>query len=195
MLSNAGVAILSLALTAPQLTRVPNLLINPSASEDTSGWKLFMGATIDECEKRDRCFVVHDRAAFQQQFSLPADAAGQYVLMIGFAKADRVDPSAGITDRPYLHVIFKNADASRFLYTKQMIGNAVHSSSSTSEWQRIWAVYQVPEGAASGQLTLALGSRQGVDHDGSVGRLDDVGVFLFRTGAEAKAFVTGYSRR
>jgi hypothetical protein len=192
---NAAALVLSWMLAAPQVGSPENLLINPDASQDTKGWQLYMGASLASCEERNRCFVVKERAGFVQKFPLPDNSAGQFVLMIGFAKAERVDPNAGITDRPVLHVTFENADASRILYTKRMVGNAVHTAESPSEWQRIWSAYQIPDGATAGSLRLGLGSRQGIPHDGSAGRFDDLGVFIFRSEADARAFVTGYSRR
>ena len=173
-----------------------NLLVNPGANGGTDGWSVSQAdAGYEACEPRNNCFVVQRFGGFVQDFKLPDSNVGQFALAVGFARAERTAPEAGITDRPNLHLIFSNQDRTRILYSSNIVSlqTAIHSGSSP-DWQKIWAAYEIPAGAAWGNLRMSLGSRKGVEHDGSRGWFDDVGVFVVPTEAEARQIVSNYTR-
>jgi hypothetical protein len=195
VLFNAVAVILLLAQAVPPLSRVPNLLINPSAEEDTSGWELTpRGATIEGCGTRNRCFTVRDRGQFIQVATLPPDSAGKFLLLVGFAQADRVELESGITDRPYLYGIIWSVE-NRALNYLQRGGPDLHTSSSPAEWQRLYSIYEVPPGAGRVMFQLGLAARKDIPQNGSAGRFDDVGMFLFGSADDARAFALKYQRQ
>ena len=49
------------------------------------------------------CFAVRSAGSFQQEVSLPADAVGKYVALVGKGQADRVNADGSITGLPYLY--------------------------------------------------------------------------------------------
>jgi hypothetical protein len=82
----------------------------------------------------------------------------------------------------------------RALRYLQRGGPDLLTARSPAEWGRIYAVYEVPVGTASLTLRLSLAARADIPSNGSAGRFDDLGVFLFPTAAAANQFALSYQR-
>jgi hypothetical protein len=67
------------------------------------------------------------------------------------------------------------------------------SATSVGEWVKMWGIFKVPEGTGRIRFFLNQALRQGVPHNGSAARFDDLGLYLFPTEEEAKSFAAGYN--
>src|SRR4249920_872928 len=101
---------LALALQAPS----GNMLVNGDAAGGTGGW-LARGAATTERIQGMTCFAVRSAGSFQQEVSLPADAVGKYVALVGKGQADRVNSDGSITGLPYLYGMVIAADRKHLL--------------------------------------------------------------------------------
>ncbi|HEU4386217.1 MAG TPA: hypothetical protein VFV34_00370, partial [Blastocatellia bacterium] len=61
-----------------------------------------------------------------------------------------------------------------------------------NEWVPMWGIFRVPEGTVSIRVFLNQALRNGVPHNGSAARFDDLGLYLFLTEADAQAFVESF---
>ena len=61
-------------------------------------------------------------------------------------------------------------------------------STFANEWVKMSGIFKVPEGASKIRFFLNQGLGRGVERDGSAARFDDVGLYIFPTEEEAKAF-------
>lgn len=194
MLSTIAAGLVTILLAGSQSVGSRNLLINPGAEEDTAGWTLSPSdASIEACGGRNRCFVVHDRGRWIQEVALPPGPGGQVVVLIGFAQADRTERAAGITDRPYLYGQVRSADGS-LLKVLQRGGRDLHTADSSSAWQLLYAIHDLPPGADHVLFQLALAARIDIPSTRAAGRFDDVGLFVFASRPDAEAFVRSYQR-
>lgn len=173
-----------------------NLVVNGGAGERTDGWGTSpTNADVEDCGNRNNCFVVRRMGGFVQDFRLPLYRKGDLALAVGFVRAERLTLDTGITDRPNLHVTFMNQDQTRILYTKRLVSLATGIyTGSSPDWQRVWTAFEIPDGAAWGTLRLSLGSRKGIEQDGSRGWFDDVAVFVVPSEDDARSIVSNYTR-
>lgn len=182
------VSLLLLALSVISVSaQSDNLLRNPDADLDTQSWQARGEATVEEVGG-NRCFVVRNGGSFSQDVTLPQGAAGQYVVFIGRGSSERVNPDGSVTDLPYLYgyvLAEAGGQKERILdYLQGMLGR----SSIANEWVKMSGVFKVPEGASRIRFFLNQGLGRGVERDGSAARFDDVGLYIFPTEKEAKAF-------
>lgn len=181
-------------LPQQSLSRQANLLVNGDAESGmTAWWASPSDAAVEECGARNHCLVVRNRAMFAQTIRMPAAAVGKVLVVIGFVQADRVDPAAGISDRPHLYGILWNSQKRVAAYLKGDPSRGhIHTAATSTEWQRVWLMQRVEPDSVELALTFSLGERKGSPHDGSAGRFDDLGVFIFNTEEDARAFVNSY---
>ena len=167
-----------------------NLLQNPNADLDTQFWRAMREATVEEIEG-NHCFVVRNGGSFYQDVTLIQDATGQYAVLVGRGSAERINADGAITGLPYLYGYMMSAAEPgggrihAHLQGQRMLGSAT----SKDEWVKMWGIFRVPEGTGRIRFFLSQASRQGVPHNGSAARFDDLGLFLFPTEEAARAFL------
>jgi hypothetical protein len=187
--------LLSLLLSvvaAPQSVR--NLLVDPAADAGGAGWTTSRdGAATVEFVGGNPCFVVRYNGSFRQHVTIPAVAPGTHVAVVGRASAERVNRDGSITGRPYLYGLI-GTDGGRILSYLQ--GQGMRSDAVTpNQWNVVWGVFPVPEGATGITLEMKLAERRGDPQNGSVGRFDDVWMVLLPSEREALQFVETYKGR
>jgi hypothetical protein len=165
-----------------------NLLRNPQADLGAQHWRVFGQAAIEEINGNP-CFVVRNGGSFQQHITLPQGAAGRYVVFTGRGSSERVNPDGSVTDLPYLYgytIAEGEGGKERILdYLQGMLGR----STFTNEWVQMSGIFKVPEGATKIRFFLNQGLTRGVERNGAAARFDDLGLHIFSTEEEAKAFV------
>ena len=177
---------LALALQAPS----GNMLVNGDAAGGTGGW-LTQGAATTERIQGMPCFTVRSAGWFRQEVSLPADAAGKYVAVVGKGQADRLNADGSITGLPYLYGMVMAGDRKHFLaywQGQKMLGRPQQSE----QWVKLSGVFRVPDGAASVLIHLKQAERKDSPQNGSAARFMDVRLQLFTTEKAARAFVAEY---
>jgi hypothetical protein len=177
-------------VTIPTNAQTDNLLRNPQADVEAQHWRTSGQVAIEEVNG-NRCFVVRNGGSFSQDVTLPREVAGQYVVFIGRGSSERVNPDGSVTDLPYLYGYMLAGDEGRkervldYLQGRAMLGRSTFAN----EWVEMSGIFRVPEGATQIRFFLNQGLGRGVERDGSAARFDDVGLYIFPTEEEAKAFV------
>lgn len=167
-----------------------NLLRNPNATEGDSAWRAVGEASIEQRAGGDSCFVIRNGGSFYQDIKLPEDGAGQYAVLIGRASSERIHPGGAITDLPVLYGYMMNADERILDYLQ---GQKMLSSVRVrDEWTNLSGIFKVPEGTKTIRFFLNQALQRAVPHDGSAARFDSLGLHLFSTKEDAKAFVDEY---
>jgi len=171
-----------------------NLLQNPNASLGTNSWMAFGEASVESTTGDNFCFVVRDGGYFLQDVLLPEDAAGQYVVLIGRGASERINEDGAITGLPYLYgYMMEHGPRRSEKILAYLQGQRMRASTNIrDEWVGMWGVFQVPEGTRKIRFFLNQALRQGVPHNGSAARFDDLGLYLFSSKHEAEAFVGQY---
>jgi hypothetical protein len=105
---------------------------------------------------------------------------------MGAAAAERINPDGAITDLPYLYGTFAR--------TERILGylrgaDTLARPQFRDQWVTLSGIFPVPAGATRLSVQMSLAERQGTPHDGSAGRFDDLGVYLFASQEDARAFV------
>jgi hypothetical protein len=185
--------LLCLAVTQAR-AQTENLLQNPDAELEARHWRALGQATVEEANGK-RLFVVRNGGYFLQDVILPGGAAGKFAVLIGRGSSERINPDGAITGLPYLYGYMMapgNPEGERILAYLQ--GQQMrNSATSAGEWVRIWGIFEVPEGTGRIRFFLNQALRQGVPHNGSAARFDDLGLYLFPTEEEAKSFAASYN--
>ena len=190
-----GVMILAASLGAQSTpTSTPtNLLDNPDAILSHSRWLAFGDAKIESCGG-DPCFVVRNHGTFQQIVTLPADAAGKSLVLIGSGSSERVHTDAAITGLPYLYALVEAADGVHILAYLQG-QNLMARPAEPDTWVTMSGVFAVSEGATRVVFDLNQAEGRGVPQNGSAARFDRVGLYLFASASDARAFVETWKGR
>ncbi len=182
----------AMLMAAAQLANAQtNLLQNPAADQQSQSWRAYQQATIEPCKPNNPCFVLRNGGYFLQDVSIPADAVGQFALLIGRASAERVKPDGSITGLPYLYGYMMDGDDPRsgkiieYLQGQEMMAHQV----SENEWRTLSGIFKVPEGTKHIRIFLKQALAKDSPHDGTATRFDDVGVYLFQTKQEAQSFL------
>jgi len=171
-----------------------NLLLNPKANDGTNNWRAFGNAEVEKSDDGDWRFVVRNKGHFVQDVQLPDDAAGKYALLIGRVSSERIDPDGVITGLPYLYGHMVGGENPRggrilsYLQGQQMLCRA----GTVNEWVTAWGIFEVPDGTHAIRFFLNQAERKDVPQNGSAARFDDLGLYLFSTEGEAKAFAQAY---
>jgi hypothetical protein len=181
---------LCLALALAVQASSGNMLVNGDAAGGTGGW-LTRGAATTERIQGVTCFTVRSAGSFQQEVTLPADAIGKYVALVGKGQADRVNADGSITGLPSLYGMVIAADHKHFLaywQGQQLLGKPQR----VEQWVKMSGVFSVPYGAASVSIQLNQAERKDSPQNGSAARFRDVRMQLFPTEEAARAFVAQY---
>ena len=171
-----------------------NLLLNPKANDGTNNWRAFGSAEVEQSDDSDWRFVVRNNGHFFQDVQLPEDAAGKYALLIGRVSSERIDPDGAITGLPSLYGYMMDGANPRggrilsYLQGQQMLCRA----QTVNEWVTAWGIFEVPDGTHAIRFFLNQAERKDVPQNGSAARFDDLGLYLFSTEGEAKAFAQAY---
>ena len=167
-----------------------NLLQNSDADRQSDSWRTYGEATIEACGLNNPCFVVRNGGYFLQDVVLPAGAAGQYALFVGRGASERINADGAITGLPYLYGYMMAGTNGRILDYLQG-QNMLLSPTRENEWVTMSGIFRVPEGSNTIRFFLNQGLRNGVPHNGSAARFDDVGLYLFATDQDARTFAKG----
>jgi hypothetical protein len=168
-----------------------NLLQNPNASLGTSFWTAFGEASVESTTGDNFCFVVRNGGYFLQDVLLPDDAAGQYAVLIGRGASERINEDGAITGLPYLYGYMMEQGPTRsgkvlaYLQGQRMLAG----TNIRDEWVDMSGIFRVPEGTRKIRFFLNQGLGQGVPHNGSAARFDNLGLYLFSSKQEAETFV------
>ena len=186
-------AILAAVLTSGLASNAQsqNLLQNPNADRGAALWRAFGDATI-ETANGNPFFVVRNGGYFFQDVELADNAAGQYVVFVGYGSSERINHDRGITGLPYLYG-YMMADQRKsngdkilaYLQGQRMLA----STTLKDEWVNLSGVFKVPEGTKRVRFFLNQALQNGVPHNGSAARFDNLELRLFATKEEAESFV------
>lgn len=180
------------AVPAPAQSR--NLLQNSNADVGAELWRAFGQATIEPAIGNNPGFVVRNGGYFLQDVTLPDDAAGQFVVLIGRGSSERINEDGAITGLPYLYGYMMEQATPRggkvlaYLQGQQLLAR----TKTRDEWVTMSGVFQVPEKTTKIRFFLNQAERRGVPHNGSAARFDNLGLFLFKTEQEAQTFASQY---
>jgi len=171
-----------------------NLLQNAKADLETQHWRTFGQATVEDVNG-NHCFVVRNGGYFIQDVILPDDAAGKFALLIGHGASDRINSDGAITGLPYLYgyMMVRGGPDDGHILSYLQHASLRGSATLAGEWVRMSGIAQVPERTGKIRFFLKQALQQGVPQNGSGARFDDLGLFLFPTEAEAKAFAAAYN--
>jgi hypothetical protein len=171
-----------------------NLLQNPNADLSSQYWHARGEATIEPCTGNNLCFVLRNGGSFYQDVILPDDAVGQFAVLIGRGSSERINADGAITGLPYLYGYMMEEGVPNggrildYLQGQQMRSSAKYKD----EWVDMWGIFRVTEGTKRIRFFLNQALRQGVPHNGSAARFDNVGLYLFASKENAQAFVSQY---
>jgi hypothetical protein len=167
-----------------------NLLKNPNADLQAQFWRAYGEASIETFATGNPCFVVRNGGYFLQDVALPDGAVGEYALFIGRGASERINSDGAITGLPYLYGYMMPEVSPRggrvldYLQGQNMRASPTREN----EWVSMWGIFRVPEGTGAVRFFLNQALRKGLPHNGSAARFDDVGLYLFATEQEARAF-------
>lgn len=185
-----------LALSANAQTN--NLLKNPRVDDGANLWRAYGDARIEQTADGNWRFVVRNKGHFAQDVELPDDPVGKYALLIGRAASERINPDGAITGLPYIYgyIMRKSANPNgerilSYLQSPEMLCSARKEN----EWVTLFGIFQVPGEARAITLFLNQAERKNVPQNGSAAWFDDLGLYLFATEAEARAFVKAYEHQ
>ena len=171
-----------------------NLLQNPNADLGAEFWRPFGNATVEVATGNNLSFVVRNGGYFVQDVPVPDDAAGQYLVLIGRGASERINADGAITGLPYLYGYMmeqgppNGGKVLAYLQGQRMLAD----TKIRDEWVDMWGIFQIPERTKRIRFFLDQASRQGVPHNGSAARFDNLGLYVFATREDAVAFVNQY---
>ena len=169
-----------------------NLLQNPKGDDKTNSWQPYGQATVEQSEDGNWRFVVRNTGHFYQDIPLPEGDTGKYALLIGRVCSERINPDGAITGLPSLYGYMMDKVGSEgsqilaYLQGQRMLCWA----RTKNEWVTAWGVFQVPVGTRAIRFFLSQAERKDVPQNGSA---DDLGLFLFSTEEDARAYAQMYS--
>jgi len=178
-----------------------NLLQNPEADLGDQHWRAWGEASVEDVDG-NRVFVLREKGSFYQDVVLPEGSGRMYALLIGRGSSERVNPDGAITGLPYLYGYMLPAGGVRAVNPGAGYGGRVLeylqgqdmlcSAKRAGAWVVMSGIFWVPEEAGGIRFFLNQAERRGVPQNGSAARFDDLGLYLFPTAQEARAFVAQY---
>lgn len=183
-----------LLINAPVNGQSQNLLQNPNADLGEQSWRGRGDVAIESAAANDPHFVVRNGGGFHQDVELPKDAAGQYLVLIGRAASERINPDGAITGLPALYgYMMQPAARDRKEILEYLQGQRMLARTNTPDaWVNLWGIFKVADGTTKVRFFIDQAERAGVPHNGSAARFDNLGLYLFPTKEEAQAFVSQY---
>lgn len=190
--------ILGITLTAILgQAQTSNLLQNPNADEGANSWRAYGDATVEQTDDGNWRFAVRNKGHFFQDVTLPDGSAGKYALLIGRVASERINTDGAITGLPCLYgLMMESASQTGGRIDSYLQGQRMRCwAKNANEWVTVWGVFEIPAGTGAIRFFLNQAERKDVPQNGSAARFDDLGLYLFRTEEEAKAFVTTYNEQ
>ena len=181
--------LLNVSVSAQAQSR--NLLQNPNADQGVALWRTNGEAGVETTSDGDSCFVVRNGGSFIQDVQLPDDAAGQYAVLVGRGSSERIEQNGVITGLPSLYGYMMQQGLPsggrilQYLQGQQMLARP----NMRDVWVNMSGIFKVPENTKRIRFFLNQAERQGVPHNGSAARFDNLGLYLFATKEEAEAFL------
>jgi hypothetical protein len=171
-----------------------NYLDNPNANQQQQYWKASGEAGVEECATGDPCFVTRWDGGLVGSATLPADAQGKYMLLIGSAAAERShEQGSDQTGEATIHGYGEALDPARGIGKHYSAHTLITQTREADAWTTLWGVF--PVGEAIRKLSFEIRQADGSSaKTGSASRFDDLGVYLFDTQQQAEAFVARYER-
>jgi hypothetical protein len=196
------VSLLCLSLAAVEArAQAVNLLQNSNAELGSQHWRGWGQAAV-EGFSGNGVFVLREHGHFSQDVTLPEGSGRKYAVFIGRGASERINPDGAITGLPYLYGYMlpggeagpeaRGADNGGRVLAYLQGQNMLCSARVEGEWVVMSGIFPVPEGTGRIRFFLKQAERRGVPQNGSAARFDDLGLYLFPTAAEARAFVAGY---
>jgi hypothetical protein len=194
--SYATLALLWFLLPAA-FAQAQNLLQNPNAENGTNQWRAYGDAVVAQHPEGKWSFVVRYGGSFHQEVTLPEDAIGKYALLIGRAASERINPDGAITGLPSLYGYMMEVNEPPRSKIKAYLQGGAMLCGATREnaWETVWGVFRVPPETGAIRFFLNQAERKGVPHNGSAARFNELGLYLFATEEEAKAFVKVFKEK
>lgn len=176
---------------APELM-AGSLLQNGSAAQGTLNWWGDGETGSQALAGGRRCFWVRNGGALSQDVEIPG-AEGRWALLIGHLASERTGDFTGLA---YLYGYLlrpegENERILAYLQGETMLRQEVKPN----EWIVAHGVFPVPKGTTKIRFFLNQANRNGVPHNGSKARFTDLGLFLFDSEQEARAFVQRYPQQ
>jgi hypothetical protein len=174
----------------------PNILNGSNAGADLDYW-VTAGNTVIEDVDGDPCFVIRDGGYFAQEIVLPENPAGQFAVLTGIVSSNRANPNGTITGMPYIYGYMMEAEnlndgSPAPINTFLQVVDDRYDRTSDSDWLPIWGIFPVPEDTGRIMVFLKQAKQRGIEFSDAEARFDDLGVYLFSSAEEAKAFVDEY---
>lgn len=171
-----------------------NLLKNPNADYEAANWRAFGEASVESCTGTNLCFVDRNGGYFFQDVTLPDNSAGKYALLIARGSAERFNPDGAITDLPYLYgYMIGSLPPNAETILDYLQGNEMGAKiAAVNTWVNLWGIFKVPENTKAIRFFLKQALRNGVPHNGSAARFDNLGLYLLDTKKDAEDFVSQY---
>lgn len=172
-----------------------NLLRNPNVDDGVNFWRAHGDARAEQAVDGNWRFVVRNQGHLWQDVELSSDSVGKYALLIGRAASERINDDGAITGLPYLYgYMMPNAKGEGILSYLQG-RDMLCSARKENEWVTLSGIFQVPDETRVIRFFLMQAERKNVPQNGSAAWFDDLGLYLFSTEAEARAFVKAYEIR
>jgi WD40 repeat protein len=172
-----------------------NYLNNPNANQHQQFWKASGEVATADCGPGNPCFATRWDGKLVGTAELPADAVGQYMLLIGSAAAERAHEKTGDqTGEAYIHGYGESLDPKRVLGKHYSARTLQTATRRPNTWVTIWGVFEVDEGIRKINFEIRQSDGRSAK-TGSASRFDDLGVYLFDTEQEAESFVARYERK
>ena len=182
-----------LCLTVISTAQPRNLLQNPKADNGINHWKATGDAVTERTLNKGWHFKVRNNGFLRQDIALPANAEGQYVLLIGFVASERINEDGAITGLPYLYGYLMDSITPNGKILSYLQGQNLRCETrKANAWETVWGIFPVVEGATVIRFFLNQAEKQGVPQNGSAARFDDLGIYLFKTEKAATDFVRLY---
>jgi hypothetical protein len=173
-----------------------NVLNGPNADVDLEYW-ITAGDTVVEEVDGDPCFVIRDGGYFAQEIVLSDNTDGQFAVLTGLVSSKRSNTTGTITGMPYIYGYMMEAEdldngATAPIHTFLQVLDDRYDIKSDSDWLPISGIFPVPEDTGRIMVFLKQAKQRGIAYNNSESRFDDIGVYLFSSAEEARAFVDEY---
>jgi hypothetical protein len=173
-----------------------NVLNGPNADADLEYW-ITAGNTVVEEVDGDPCFVIRDGGYFTQEIVLSDNTDGQFAVLTGLVSSKRSNTNGTITGMPYIYGYMMEAEdldsgATTPIHSFLQVLDYRYDIKSESDWLSISGIFPVPEDTGRIMVFLKQAKQRGIAYNNSESRFDNLGVYLFSSAEEAKAFVDEY---
>lgn len=183
-------------LTAVVHAQSLNVLNGSNADVDLEYWITAGNTDIEEVDG-DPCFVIRDGGYFAQEIALPEDAAGQFAVLTGLVSSTRTGTNGAITGLPYLYAYMMNDGnvnngGNALIHSFLQVLDDRSDINTESNWLPIWGIFAIPEDTGRIMVFLKQAKQRNIAYNNAEARFDDLGVYLFSSADDARAFVDEY---